>query len=132
MPPERPRPSLNDDAAAKAEAVKLCAQRRACSSNKKRQPLLQQQRQSSQAATTPAATTTTTKTTLTHEPVVAALQQGTKAKPASEGTASDAVRDVLIGVLQEVALDLQRGADLSGIISTLIRGLFQLVTAWRA
>ncbi|KAL4720128.1 hypothetical protein ACJJTC_009228 [Scirpophaga incertulas] len=46
--------------------------------------------------------------TLTNEPVVAAPHQGTKAKPASDSTALDAVRDVLIEVLQEVTHDLQR------------------------
>ncbi|KAL4705127.1 hypothetical protein ACJJTC_005506 [Scirpophaga incertulas] len=69
--------------------------------------------------------------TLTNEPVVAAPHQGTKAKPASDSTGLDAVRDVLIEVLQEVTHDLQRGANVSSIIGVLIRGLFQLITVWR-
>ncbi|KAL4708032.1 hypothetical protein ACJJTC_014552 [Scirpophaga incertulas] len=69
--------------------------------------------------------------TLTNEPVVAAPHQGTKAKPASDSTALDAVRDVLIEVLQEVTHDLQRGANVSSIIGVLFRGLFQLITVWR-
>ncbi|KAL4702144.1 hypothetical protein ACJJTC_019420 [Scirpophaga incertulas] len=87
------------------------------------------------AATTTAATTSAatnnSETTLTHEPVVAALKQGTKAKPASEGTANEAVRDVLIGVLREVTLDLQRGANLTSIILTIVRGLAELFTVWK-
>ncbi|KAL4703466.1 hypothetical protein ACJJTC_010338 [Scirpophaga incertulas] len=66
--------------------------------------------------------------TLTNEPVVAAPHQGTKAKPASDSTALDAVRDVLIEVLQEVTHDLQRGANISSIIGVLFRGIFQLIT----
>ncbi|KAL4716663.1 hypothetical protein ACJJTC_013754 [Scirpophaga incertulas] len=69
--------------------------------------------------------------TLTNEPVVAAPHQGTKAKPASDSTALDAVRDVLIEVLQEVTHDLQRGANVSSIIGVLFRGIFQLITVWR-
>ncbi|KAL4708186.1 hypothetical protein ACJJTC_005328 [Scirpophaga incertulas] len=87
------------------------------------------------AATTTAATTSAatnnSETTLTHEPVVAALKQGTKAKPAPEGTANESVRDVLIGVLREVTLDLQRGADLTSIVLTLVGGLAKLITTWK-
>ncbi|KAL4718975.1 hypothetical protein ACJJTC_018579 [Scirpophaga incertulas] len=87
------------------------------------------------AATTTAATTSAAmnnnETTLTHEPVVAALKQGTKAKPASEGTANESVRDVLIGVLREVTLDLQRGADLMSIVFTIVGGLAKIITTWK-
>ncbi|KAL4709362.1 hypothetical protein ACJJTC_007094 [Scirpophaga incertulas] len=55
--------------------------------------------------------------TQTNEPVVAALNQGTKAKPVSESTALETTCDVLIGVLQEIILDLQRGASITSIIS---------------
>ncbi|KAL4713643.1 hypothetical protein ACJJTC_002990 [Scirpophaga incertulas] len=81
------------------------------------------------AATTPAATSAST--TLTHEPVVAALHQGTKAKPETGYSANEAVRETLIGVLQEVTSDLQRGADLMSLFTTVFRGLLRLVTLWK-
>ncbi|KAL4719718.1 hypothetical protein ACJJTC_018108 [Scirpophaga incertulas] len=63
---------------------------------------------------------------LSDEPVVAALLQGTKAKPASEGATNDSICDALIKILQQVIQDLQQGKNVSSIIGSVIRGLLHL------
>ncbi|KAL4719722.1 hypothetical protein ACJJTC_004654 [Scirpophaga incertulas] len=60
-----------------------------------------------------AARPTTTTSVLTNEPVVAALLQGTKAKPASEEPVNDTIRDVLVQTLQDLIQDLQRGINIT-------------------